>query len=410
MATQRESGYDPTYDIGNKGFLTKFERQLKELDDDVEVFGVDNGDYELSSSDANANQRRLQQRRFSTSGVNIDSRRRGRGLEEEADLEHQGARRDSMGMSDSEHNYHNYLAKVQREFNEVDLEQKMTGIYRDNNSNEGSGTISTVVLPHTAPLGSSKGRASICTSKLTASFSSSKNVIIMGLIAFHMLTSLVMLCAVWKKLTDVIPSGAFASDYTTTVGYGRAVDLLMVNPPNKSHSGSILGKGGGDFLYACVEIQAAVDLWYWTKNGVTTNVALVAAGREDGHSRSELGVQLTFQGAHQNDTHACLPTLDKHQTLCIDWMKDSCGGGFISIPEGDDDDDNDEWNSARDVNFDAIDGEFGNSRDLFWGLLKEKATNVGGGSEYSRRNDCDHLYGTGCHRRVSIVFVGSLGI
>ena len=62
MTTESERSivYDKAYDIGDKGYLTKFERQLKELDDDVEVPPIHDDDY---MEYLRVEERRIQDRR-----------------------------------------------------------------------------------------------------------------------------------------------------------------------------------------------------------------------------------------------------------------------------------------------------------------------------------------------------------
>ena len=403
-------GYDKAYDIGNKGYLTKFERQLKELDDDVEIFGVEEDDFLVSLQ---AEEFISQQRRFSTNSI-VFGNRQNDNFHDEVDPEDPVDNDPlNMDLSESERNYQNYHAKVQQEFKEADLKREekegnvAVGIFRTQNKTRTRGD-----RYHTTDHSSSYAQATAVTSTKAAASQFSKCVFVFGVLVFYVIFALAAFFSLWKKAT--IPFGLNIDNLSETLsdtmdhsasiaslGRDMSVELLL------NHG----GKEDQSSPYACLNIEEAVYLWRATKNGMVPNVVLVenlgsnGAGTND-NSRSEYGLKLAFQGATRNHTHACLPVLNEHRALCIDLVSNRCDephdGLFaedVPVVHGSPEDE------------EASDSEAGELYHVFLGLLKESSSTLTAGSprHNQRSNECGYLHQSAwCSRRVSIVVVGEM--
>ena len=99
-----------------------------------------------------------------------------------------------------------------------------------------------------------------------------------------------------------------------TVGHGEAFHLKL-HPGDDNQS-----------VFACATAEEVVNMWQSTMDGVNTNAVLVAPDASNG-TANEVGLSLSFEGAMQNATHACIPTVDGKYELCFDSTSDACDGG-----------------------------------------------------------------------------------
>ena len=200
----------------------------------------------------------------------------------------------------------------------------------------------------------------------------------------------------------------------STLGTGKSFALVVISPLQGTISGSDSGEAIQDHPYACMGLEDAVEMWKSTMEGVATNVLLVhaddvddtAAAADDDDDddddnrvggvlmatpsrHSEVGIQLTFQGATQNGTHACLPTHNPHQTLCIDFISHRCKTSSLE----EDHDDNVDLHHER--------------RELFQTSLAQEIASGGGLShthEACQQGQIDHDW---CHSFAPVVLLSS---
>jgi len=455
------------YDIGNKGYLTKFERQLKELDDEVDVFTIEPTPTDEEYNDgreSNNNNNHGSLRRFSTSP------------------------HDLTAMDDSfetEKNYKHYLNKVQRDFEEVELQHKKKRAFTpiqnnknyDGNNDNNRGNATTMMgnsnnIKTCTENGPSAGlfRSSrpwgACTRNKTTTWHDSSSwasmrppsasnlvsssapssydtlkAIILGLIVALVICNTAVSWMSWKAIVakELVPvdssSGLLVStnddgSIMTAFSAGLTVELAVMPSHNTvADDGAVDDAAdthdGKQPHYACIAMHEAVHLWQSTKQGISPTVTLVHAnehgnGEEQDHRILEYGVRLTFQGATRNETHACLPTHNDRQTLCVDFESNLCANNSDSSyydEKGREFVDDNDSEPSQETSVAGINPPA--RRDLFATMIENKKQWQSGsrnGGEYQShrgqrsraKGECYEMYGPWCNAVTPIFLIANV--
>ena len=450
------------YDIGNKGRLTKFERQLKDLDAEADLA------FDLNTvGDDRVDPRWSRRRLFSTTHQEQSSR--GSSIHQHHHHHHQlqdmSLETDAAGnvvLDESEQNYKGYLTKVQRDFQNMSELDQLERQQQQQQQQHGSSYPKTNVNNNDPRFGSfatfpmdrsndsytinnnssghldglfraTRSALSPRTAGVEYHHSSTRSLLTFGVVVILLVCNMIVSGMMWKATLEMgkhprhdmsvdalgrlvhTQNDGSAMTQVSIRGTGKTFVLSVSSP--LSSQGSLRSDGGEETMapkhnpYACMKLAKAVDLWKSVMEGVTTTVLLVhndavdKTGNEvrmvsttNTSHHNELGVQLTFQGATQNETHACINTLDLHKTLCIDFSSRLCETSSSSFREHDDT-----------IEYDDGGGEHLHRdwRDLFQTTLAEEPTVVEGSTLGPTHDACKQEQ-TGqhwCHSFAAVVLV-----
>jgi hypothetical protein len=378
--TKMLTNSEHSYDIGNKGYLTKVERQLKRIDDELLGSGHPIPDpikqqrrhstttSMIGSTTSNNNTNKKKKSFGSSTSTHtsspyysnddddsdeVDDDDQDPSYDEFDDEDMDRSMHGKVDLGDDQKprkntNYHEYLNKVQRDFE--DYERQHHG--KNESSSETSSrqgifrTRDMVVKRTTATTRGYYRPRCIGTFSFGA-------ITFLVAVTILLVANFFMTLRVWTELAVVLNhhnaeftvdtlTGALVSSSSkdglsggvvavSTIAAGFTLELPVIMPADAS---KLIGVQQ-EHPFACVGLDTAVDLWTHVKRGVTTSVVLVNKDTaDDSLRRNEHGVRLTFHGATQNSTHACIPTENQNHTLCIDFVSRRCDAF-------DDDNDND---------------------------------------------------------------------
>ena len=449
------------YDIGNKGRLTKFERQLKDLDAEADLV------FDLNTAGDMVDPRWSRRRLFSTAHQEQSSRGSiAHQYHQQYQLQDMSLETDAGGnvvLDESEQNYKGYLTKVQRDFqnmselDQLEQQEQQDNSYLKNNTNNNDprgGSFATFPMDRSNAsytMNNSSGHVdglfratrsalSPRTVGVEYQYSSMRSLLTLGVVAVLLLCNMIVSGMMWKATLEMgkhqlhdlsadargrlvqTQNDRSAMTQVSVLGSGKTFVLSVRSSPFSQDSPH--SSDGEETLapnhnpYACMGLAGAVDLWKSVMEGVTTTVLLVHNDTMDtggsgvrmmfndtsatSNHHDELGIQLTFQGATQNATQACINTLNPHKTLCIDFSSHRCETSPSSFHHYDDTIMHDDENNGGE----KLQHE---RKELFRKSLAEESAIAGGSTLSPTHHACNQgqIGHNWCHSFASVVLVGN---
>jgi len=346
------------YDIGQKGFLTKLERQLKELDEEADVLDVSSAtglDPHRQHNHHNHHNHHHHHRRYNYLLGKTDSSYQFNNLSKK----NMSMESDAVGnlvLGETEPTYKSYFSKIQRDFQDIHLKDQNQSQTQQQPFHDETFLDETEEILPTMTHSKMMMRAQAVLTATTPPRRRHRILVsvatVIVLVFFSIVTwqNFILLQKYNTNNMTVTDSGRLEHNGMTvsTLGVGKIFPLKVI--PSSSSSSP-----PDDHPYACLGLEQMIDMWTLTMLGSSTTVFLMHDGNMtkknngvatttttsivqddsndhdnyhasemDGLSGSGLGLQLTFHGATQNETHSCMATHDPNKKLCIDFTSSRC--------------------------------------------------------------------------------------